>query len=178
QRLAPQSYPPQAQSYPPQARSTPPQRLAPQSYPPQSYQAHAAQSQSPHSYPYALSPDSAPPIQMITRTTTTTRTRRRRSGPGFTLGAALGVAASAAAFVGIIEFERDLRTLTSQSVQLAASLVGSETKLPGWLGALADRTDPARPAPTPASAPVAATTPAPSAPGSQSVPASGSPKGA
>src|SRR5690606_32534669 len=113
-----------------------------------------------------------------TRTTTTTRTRRRRSGPGFTLGAALGVAARAAAFVGIIAFERDLRTLTSQSVQLAASLVGSETKLPGWLGALADRTDPARPAPTPASAPVAATTPAPSAPGSQSVPASGSPKGA
>jgi len=85
--------------------------------------------------PYSLSPDSAPPIQMVTSTTTSARrTRRRSSGPGFTLGAALGVAASAAAFVGVIEFEQDLRLLAATSAGRVTRLLDEPTlRVPAWL---------------------------------------------
>jgi hypothetical protein len=89
-----------------------------------------------------LSPDSAPPIQMITSTTTTARrSRSRRSGPGFTLGAALGVAASAAAFVGVIEFEPELRTLVATSAsRVTRVLAEHDVQLPVWVARSASST--------------------------------------
>jgi len=134
-----------AYSMPP--HSVAPHSVAPHSVAPRSVAAHsvAPSSMAPHSMaprsgppysaaPYSLSPDSAPPIQMLTTTTTTRRSRRRGSGPGFTLGAALGVAASAGAFVGVIEFEQDLRVLAQESAARVGQLIDrSGTELPGWL---------------------------------------------
>jgi len=129
--------------------------FAPQSHGPGSPQSFSSfpplSSSAPRSVaPYSLSPDSAPPIQMVTRTTTTARSRRRSSGPGFTLGAALGVAASAAAFVGVIEFEQDLRVLTAQSVARLGKLTGSpSSELPSWLASAAARLQATAPASSP-----------------------------
>jgi len=50
------------------------------------------------------------------------------------LGAALGVAASAAAFVGVIEFEQDLRLLASKSAVRVQGFLGEHhSELPTWL---------------------------------------------
>jgi tetratricopeptide (TPR) repeat protein len=149
----PHSIPPQRllgqhPSLAPTTTSTYPQQAYPtQAYPAQGFpqQVYAAQSYSAQSYsapasvpPSALSPDSAPPIQMLTTTAGRPSRRPRSSGPGFTLGAALGVAASAAAFVGVIEFEHDLRRVASSSMAEVQHLVGErETRLPKWLAAVA-----------------------------------------
>ena len=148
-QLGAQAQMPASWAYPAtMSRSLPPGSLPPGSLPPGSLPPSSLGpgslgpgSRPPASWPpsaqYALMPpDSAPPIQMITTTTMAGRRARpqRRSGPGFTLGAALGVAASAAAFVGVIEFEPDLRALTVSSAARATRFLGEhDVELPVWV---------------------------------------------
>jgi len=129
-----QAYP--AQAYP--AQGYPAQAYSGQSYSGQNYPAQSYPAQAYSGVTQPQSPDSAPPIQMLTTTAGRPSRRPRSSGPGFTLGAALGVAASAAAFVGVIEFEHDLRRVASSSMAEVRTLVGQrETRLPQWLTAVA-----------------------------------------